>query len=152
MRKGILFDLDGTLLDSLADLHRCTNHVLALYGCPPRTLAEIRRFVGNGARNLIAQSLPGLDSDPDVDQVLATYHSYYHANCKGSTCPYPGILEALSVLKEKYPIAIVSNKPTMRWWHCAGNFLAMCMPWASSLTVPGSLSRICSARLWRPLG
>lgn len=112
MKKGILFDLDGTLLDSLEDLHRCTNHVLRQYGCPERSLAEIRRFVGNGARRLIEQSLPGGPDDPPLDQVFAAYQTYYNANCKeGSTHPYPGILEALSLLRERYPIAVVSNKP-----------------------------------------
>lgn len=112
MKTGILFDLDGTLLDSLEDLHRCTNHVLRQYGCPERSLAEIRRFVGNGARRLVEQSLPGTPNDPPLDQVFAAYQTYYNANCKeGSTRPYPGILEALSALQTRYPIAVVSNKP-----------------------------------------
>ena len=112
MKKGILFDLDGTLLDSLEDLHHCVNYALRQYGCPERSLAEIRRFVGNGARRLVEQSLPGTPNDPPLDQVFSAYQTYYNANCKeGSTRPYPGIVDALTVLKDRYPIAVVSNKP-----------------------------------------
>jgi len=111
MKTGILFDLDGTLLDTLQDLTDATNHTLAHFGCPVRTLDEVRRFVGNGARQLIRLALPGKENDPDVEEVLAYYQTYYAAPAQIKTGPYRGILEALEQLGKKYPIAIVSNKP-----------------------------------------
>ena len=111
MKKGILFDLDGTLLDSLGDLHSSVNYTLKQFGCPERSLAQIRRFVGNGARRLLEQSLPGKAEDPDLEQVMAVYMAHYNAHCKDTTRPYEGILEALADLKRDYPIAVVSNKP-----------------------------------------
>ena len=108
MSIGILFDLDGTLLNTLEDLADSTNAALASFGYPARTLEEVRRFVGNGAANLIAQAVPeGCDPAP----VLKAFQAYYPAHCQIKTAPYPGIERALAVLKEKYPIAIVSNKP-----------------------------------------
>ena len=72
MKTGILFDLDGTLLDTLADLADSVNHVLASFGYPPRTVEEVRQFVGNGAARLIAQAVPeGADPAP----VLAAFQS-----------------------------------------------------------------------------
>jgi len=111
MKIGILFDLDGTLLDTLEDLKDATNATLRHFGCPERTLEEIRSFVGNGARNQIRMSLPGRADDPDLDEVLAWYQEYYPRHCRIKTAPYPGILEALKELGEKYLLAIVSNKP-----------------------------------------
>lgn len=112
MKTGIIFDLDGTLLDSLEDLHRCTNYILRQFGCPERSLQEIRSFLGNGARRLIELSLPGKQDDPPLDQVLEAYHTYYNATCnEGGTRAYPGIPEALAAIREKYPVAVVSNKP-----------------------------------------
>ncbi len=111
MKTGILFDLDGTLLNTLEDLKDSVNHTLRKYGCPERTLDEVRRFVGNGAERLIRLALPGGEGDETVQQVLADYQVYYGAHAQDKTCPYPGILEALKALGEKYPIAIVSNKP-----------------------------------------
>ncbi len=111
MKTGILFDLDGTLLNTLEDLKDSVNASLAHYGCPPRTLEEVRTFIGNGARRLIALSLPGKESDPPVEEVLAFYQQYYAAHAQIKTCPYDGILEALETLRRKYPVAIVSNKP-----------------------------------------
>ncbi len=108
---GILFDLDGTLLDTLEDLRAATNHALRLHGYPERSLAEIRCFVGNGARNQIRLSLPEGASDGEIDTVLNTYKPYYTDHCQCKTAPYPGIPEMLAVLKDRYPIAIVSNKP-----------------------------------------
>ena len=108
---GILFDLDGTLLDTLDDLVDATNYALEIHGYPPRTKAEIRRFVGNGAANQIRLSLPDGCCEEEVQAVLNTYKPYYTANCQRKTAPYPGIMEALAALKEKYPMAIVSNKP-----------------------------------------
>ena len=110
MKTGILFDLDGTLLDTLEDLLDATNVALAHFGCPARTLAELRTFVGNGARNQIRLSLPGKADDPELDEVLTFYKEYYSGHCQNKTAPYPGVTEALAELSE-YPMAIVSNKP-----------------------------------------
>lgn len=111
MKTGILFDLDGTLLDTLADLLDATNYALAAWGYPPRTLAQLRRFVGNGAANQIRLALPEGASQAQIDQVLALYKPYYTAHCQHKTQPYPGILPVLAQLGQRYPIAIVSNKP-----------------------------------------
>lgn len=108
MKTGILFDLDGTLLDTLEDLADSVNHTLEQFGYPVRTREEVRRFVGNGARRLIEQAVP---ENGDVDAVLAAFQQYYREHCQIKTKPYDGILEALEVLGQTYPMAIVSNKP-----------------------------------------
>ena len=111
MKTGILFDLDGTLLDTLEDLTDATNAALRHFGCPERTLPEVRSFVGNGAANQIRMSLPGREDDPELDAVLAWYRDFYSRNCQIKTAPYPGVMAALQALGREYPIAIVSNKP-----------------------------------------
>jgi len=111
MKIGILFDLDGTLLNTLEDLKDSVNYVLRQYGCPERTLEEIRSFVGNGAERLIRLALPGGEDDAKVAAVLADYQKYYAAHAQVKTCPYEGILEALTQIGAKYPFGIVSNKP-----------------------------------------
>ena len=103
----MIFDLDGTLLDTLADLHDSVNYALEQAGLPGRSMLEIRRFVGNGARNLIAQVVAGR---ADVEEVLAVYQKQYASHCQDKTAPYLGIPQALEQLRE-YPMAIVSNKP-----------------------------------------
>ena len=108
MKTAILFDLDGTLLDTLADLHHAVNYALGQFGYPRRTLEEVRRFVGNGAARLIAMAVPeGKDPAP----VLEIFRAYYRDHCQIKTAPYPGIPDALAVLGAHYPLAIVSNKP-----------------------------------------
>lgn len=109
MTQGILFDLDGTLFDTLEDLTASVNASMDAFGCPRRSREEVRRFVGNGARRLIVQSLPGGDSR--VDEVLAFYQAHYEAHCRDTAAPYPGIMEALAELRENYSLGIVSNKP-----------------------------------------
>ena len=108
---GILFDLDGTLLDTLEDLLDATNYALNVHGFPSRTKGELRRFVGNGALNQMRLSVPEGTGEETVQAVLETYKPYYTAHCQIKTAPYPGVPEALARLKEKYPVAIVSNKP-----------------------------------------
>ena len=108
---GILFDLDGTLLDTLEDLYLATNRTLRHFGCPPRTRQEIRRFVGNGAAMQIHLSLPGTENDPPEAEVLAHYQAYYNSCDHATVAPYPGVMEAVKKVAEKYPVAIVSNKP-----------------------------------------
>lgn len=108
---GILFDLDGTLLNTLEDLKDAVNHTMVQHGCPERSLEEVRQFIGNGARHLIRKALPGGESEEYISQVLADYQTYYAAHSQVKTCPYEGILETLKAIGKKYPIAIVSNKP-----------------------------------------
>ena len=109
MKTGILFDLDGTLLDTLADLAGSVNHVLASFGYPQRTVEEVRQFVGNGAARLIAQAVPeGANPAP----VLAAFQPYYSAHCQIKTKPYEGIPELLAALRRAgVRTAVVSNKP-----------------------------------------
>lgn len=111
MKTGILFDLDGTLLDTLEDLRDSVNFALDSFGFPPRTLEEVRQFVGNGAEQLIRLAVPEGTDAALVPQVLGTFRQHYATNCRNKTRPYPGIMDALDGLGKEYPIAIVSNKP-----------------------------------------
>ena len=111
MKTGVLFDLDGTLLDTLQDLTDAVNHTLRLYGCPERTAREVRSFVGNGVEVLMRLALPGKDTDPAIGPVLEDYRRYYAAHAKDKTCPYTGIPDALAEIRKEFPVAVVSNKP-----------------------------------------
>ena len=108
MKTAIIFDLDGTLLDTLGDLHQAVNHVLESYGYPTRTIDEVCRFVGNGAERLMRLAVP---EGGDWQGALAAFQSYYRTHCDILTAPYAGILDVLAQLKERYPLAVVSNKP-----------------------------------------
>lgn len=108
MKIGILWDLDGTLLDTLGDLTDGVNFALKAFGHPERTQEEVRRFVGNGVGMLIRRAVP--EGAPS-EEVLALFREYYYRHCQVKTAPYPGILDALKQLGQKYPMAVVSNKP-----------------------------------------
>ena len=108
MKTGILFDLDGTLLDTLEDLVDSVNHILAQFGYPARSREEVRRFVGNGARRLMEQAVP---ENGDAEAALEAFQSYYRAHCQIKTKPYDNIVTILGDLGKEYPLAIVSNKP-----------------------------------------
>ena len=108
MTIGILWDLDGTLLDTLEDLRDGVNHALAQFGLPGRTMEEVRSFVGNGARNLMIRAV---DGRADIEEAVKAFHAYYDVHCIGKTKPYPGIPAVLESLGRKYPMAIVTNKP-----------------------------------------
>lgn len=111
MKIGILFDLDGTLLSTLEDLTDAVNETMRHFGCPERTIDEVRQFIGTGAANLIRLSLPGLATDPTLETALAYYQEYYSTHSQIKTRPYDGILEALADIKQEFPVAVVSNKP-----------------------------------------
>ena len=108
---AILFDLDGTLLDTMDDLADAANAVLARFGYPVRSVDEVRSFVGNGAERLIRRSLPDWVPDSAVPEALAFFHEYYAAHSQIKTGPYAGIMEALEKIRKEFPVAIVSNKP-----------------------------------------
>lgn len=108
MRIGVLWDLDGTLLNTLDDLTNAVNYALHRFEYPHRTQKEVRSFVGNGARRLIERAVP---KGADADAVFEIFRTYYDAHCQIKTKPYDGILDALAALGEKYPMAVVSNKP-----------------------------------------
>ncbi len=106
-----IFDLDGTLLYTLDDLQTSVNHALRAFGMPERTLDEVRRFVGNGVRNLMEQAVPGGDSNPQFEEVFATFRAHYTEHSLDTTRPYDGVLDVLKELKNRGKrIAVVSNK------------------------------------------
>ena len=110
--KAVIFDLDGTLLDTLKDLQEGTNYALRVNGMPERTLDEIRRFVGSGARKLIERVIPGCEKEGVFEKVMEDFGVYYKEHCKDNTAPYPGIMEMLTELKSRgYALGVVSNKP-----------------------------------------
>ncbi len=110
--EAVLFDLDGTLLDTLQDLTDCVNAILKKYGMTARTEDEIRSSVGHGAHHLLECSVPGGTDNPKFEEIETTYRAYYKEHCMDKTEPYPGILHLMDTLKKNgCPMAIVSNKP-----------------------------------------
>lgn len=109
--NAYIFDLDGTLLDTLGDLASSVNYALRAYGMPEHDIEDIRWFVGNGVRNLMARSVPEGDTNPRFEEVYDTFRKHYMEHSFDTTGPYSGILDLLSCLKHrKKKIAVVSNK------------------------------------------
>lgn len=109
--KAVIFDLDGTLLDTLADLASAVNAALTANGMPARSIDEVRAFVGNGVRNLMRRAIPQGEQNPAFEKVFADFRAYYAEHCKDATKPYDGIMELLEALKQRgCRLAIVSNK------------------------------------------
>ena len=106
-----LFDLDGTVLDTLDDLADAANAVLAANKMPQHTKDEIRMFVGNGIRKLIERAVPAGTDEETILKVLGDFKAYYGAHCAEKTAPYAGILEMLAALRAGgVRTAVVSNK------------------------------------------
>lgn len=107
----ILFDLDGTLLNTLEDLAGAVNHVLKTNNEPERTIDEVRRFVGNGIRKLMIRAVPDGEDNPTFEQQFKEFSSYYLAHDMEKTDVYSGIPELLQELNARgISTAIVSNK------------------------------------------
>lgn len=109
--KLAVFDMDGTILNTLEDLADSTNYALKANGFPERTIDEVRRFVGNGIRLLIERAVP-TDTDKELtDKVFDTFKEYYKTHCAVKTRPYDGIKDVLSELRKAGCLtAVVSNK------------------------------------------
>ncbi len=113
MRKydTVLFDLDGTLLNTLDDLADSVNHTLTVHGCLARSREEVRSFLGTGSRRLMAQALPQGEDTPDFEQLLGEYKEWYNTHCMVRTDFYPGVAQVLERLKQEgCAVAVVSNK------------------------------------------
>ena len=108
---SIIFDLDGTLLDTLDDLCNSVNYSLRTNNFPERSLAEVRTFVGNGIRLLIERSVPEGTSKELIDKTFECFKTYYAVHCNDKTKTYPGVMDMLKELKKNgYKIAVLSNK------------------------------------------
>jgi phosphoglycolate phosphatase len=106
-----IFDLDGTLLDTLADLAGSCNYALRTNGMPERTIDEVRRFVGNGVKKLMERAVPDGMENQKFEKTYADFRQHYLVHSLDTTKPYPGIMEMLSSLKaDGKNIAVVSNK------------------------------------------
>lgn len=106
-----IFDLDGTLLDTLGDLAASCNHALREHGYPERTLDEVRQFVGNGVRKLIERAVPSDVDEHGIEAVLTSFRQHYLLHGLDTTQPYPGIMELLVRLRQRGArVAVVSNK------------------------------------------
>lgn len=107
----VIFDLDGTLLDTLPDLASAANYALRHHHLPEHSIDDIRRFVGNGIRRLIERAVPPGTPGSLTDDVFSTFKQYYVSHCQQLTRPYAGIPEALQALRQAgVKMAIVSNK------------------------------------------
>ena len=106
-----IFDLDGTLLDTLTDLAASCNYALRTHGMPEHSIDDVRRFVGNGVRKLMERAIPDGEANPDFEATFATFREYYMQHSLDTTKPYPGIEDALTELKARgCRLAVVSNK------------------------------------------
>jgi phosphoglycolate phosphatase len=106
-----IFDLDGTLLDTLDDLAAAVNYALRSYGMPEHSREEVRRFVGNGVRMLMIRAIPDGERNPQFEEVFSTFRQYYLEHSLDRTRPYDGIPEMLARLKQRgCRLAVVSNK------------------------------------------
>ena len=107
----IVFDCDGTLLDTLTDLRNAVNYVLRTHDLPERSIPEVKAALGNGVAHLMRQLLPDSISEAQFNTYLDEFKAYYGEHLQDYTAPYPGMLDVLDTLRAKgYKLAIVSNK------------------------------------------
>ena len=111
MYRTYIFDLDGTLLDTLGDLASSVNYALRTHNMPEHSIDDVRRFVGNGVRLLMERAVPDGAANPHFDETFATFRQHYMEHSLDTTRPYDGIPETLAELKSRgCRLAVVSNK------------------------------------------
>ena len=126
---SVIFDLDGTLLDTLGDLTAAMNRTLTRHGLPERTHRQMRAALGNGARRLMELSVPAGTDGALFETLLAEYNADYAANCRIETAPYPGVDALLRQLHAQgRKLAIVSNKPDEAVRALRADFFADAVP------------------------
>lgn len=109
--KAVIFDMDGTILNTLEDLKNATNYSLRQFGMPKRSLEEVRMFVGNGIRKLVERAVPAGTPEEKIAQVFDVFLEYYEIHSADNTSPYPGILELVEKLKKSgIKTAVSTNK------------------------------------------
>jgi phosphoglycolate phosphatase len=109
--KAIIWDMDGTLLNTLDDLTDSVNAALTEFRLPVRTRDEIQRFVGNGIMKLVERSVPDGKEQAKFEEIFSFFKNHYDKNCRNKTKPYDGLEKVLPELKAQgYRMAIVSNK------------------------------------------
>lgn len=113
MKKLLIFDLDGTLLNTLEDLRNAVNHALNLRNYPLKSLEDVRKAIGNGVAKLVARSIPNGTDNPDYEDTLNEFRKYYSIHSEDFAKPYPGVYETLLNLKScGYLLAVATNKLT----------------------------------------
>lgn len=106
-----IFDLDGTLLNTLTDLAASVNFALRSYGMPEHSIEDVRQFVGNGVKMLMKRAVPGGEENPLFEEAFQTFREHYLQHSLDTTCPYEGIIQLLEELKLRGKhLAVVSNK------------------------------------------
>lgn len=109
--KAVIFDMDGTILNTLEDLKNATNYTLRKFNMPERTLEEVRMFVGNGIRKLIERAVPAETTKEKIDELLKVFLEYYEIHSSDNTCAYPGIKNLVENLKKLgIKTAVSTNK------------------------------------------
>jgi len=109
--EAILFDLDGTLVDSVADIHAAANQMLAEHGLPGLDLPTVKSFVGNGVHALVQRCLRRVEATVDIEKAVACFQRVYHEQGHRLTALYDGVADTLADLASDYRLAICTNKP-----------------------------------------
>ena len=141
-KQLIIFDLDGTLLNTLDDLADSTNIMLKHFNYPARTKEEVRNFVGNGVAKLIERAIPDGKNNPKFEDCLNMFKQIYPKNMYYKTAPYPHIIEMLETLKiNGYKTAVVSNKFDLAVKDLCKNYFPNLIDFASGENEAGGIKK-----------